>query len=502
MPSQCNATTGAACDDGVFCNGSDQCQDGSCSAHAGDPCSNGGECADQCDEIARTCITPAGSPCSTDGDPCTGDVCDGSGTCVHDFLGDVCTAAVTCATDFDHESDGIAASAEELVEFDLLASVAGVTIETGDGDGGCPAGMDTRIELYALDAEGTPSLLAGDNDSGADACSRISTNLLGKRYRVRVRGNAGAAVAPYVLSLSTDLCVGCGDGTRAPAEACDDGNGSYGDGCTRTCTVEECWSCSGSPSACSLADGATCDDGVFCNGADTCSQGACTAHAGEPCIDAPCIDRTCNEQADGCSQDVAAEGTPCDDADACTGGDRCDGDGVCDGLATHECGAACGDASLDYLEECDDGNTAGDDGCTGACTAFGNGSVAAAEDCDDGDFEFAPGQLCDGECRHVGCGMPTSPGAQRPRATDALFVLHGAVGSADCDGRVCDVDGDGNVDASDALRVLQAAVGNDVEFDCPESLPGTTTTTTTTTVTTTTLAAPPAARSRRLGARR
>lgn len=48
-----------------------------------------------------------------------------------------------------------------------------------------------------------------------------------------------------------------------------------------------------------------------------------------------------------------------------------------------------------------------------------------------------------------------------PKASDALAVLHASVGGAQCDGRpcICDVDGDVRVTASDALRVLHAAVG-------------------------------------------
>jgi cysteine-rich repeat protein len=43
----------------------------------------------------------------------------------------------------------------------------------------------------------------------------------------------------------------CGDGIlAAPAEACDDGNVTSGDGCTASCLVEPGWTCSGSPSLC------------------------------------------------------------------------------------------------------------------------------------------------------------------------------------------------------------------------------------------------------------
>jgi len=39
-----------------------------------------------------------------------------------------------------------------------------------------------------------------------------------------------------------------------------------------------------------------CDDGLFCNGADTCLDGACDRHAGDPCASAG----NCDEDADAC----------------------------------------------------------------------------------------------------------------------------------------------------------------------------------------------------------
>ncbi len=72
-----------ACDDGVFCNGTDTCSAGTCSGHAGDPCTSGGVCADACNEAADDCFDLAGAPCPDDGSLCTDDTCDGAGACVH-----------------------------------------------------------------------------------------------------------------------------------------------------------------------------------------------------------------------------------------------------------------------------------------------------------------------------------------------------------------------------------------------------------------------------------
>ncbi|MBM4270019.1 MAG: hypothetical protein FJ144_26020 [Deltaproteobacteria bacterium] len=75
-----------------------------------------------------------------------------------------------------------------------------------------------------------------------------------------------------------------------------------------------------------MPNDAACDDGVFCNGADTCSGGSCALHAGDPCaLGARCND-SCEESADDCA---VAAGVACgSDANGCTD-DRCAGVGAC-----------------------------------------------------------------------------------------------------------------------------------------------------------------------------
>jgi len=72
------------------------------------------------------------------------------------------------------------------------------------------------------------------------------------------------------------------------------------------------------------------------------------------------------------------------------------------------------------------------------------------------------------------------------RATDALTALLASVGAASCEYCVCDVlDRDGAT-ASDALRILQLAVGQQLAVDCPPCDPGLSSTTTMASVSTTT----------------
>jgi len=117
----------APCDDGLFCNGVDTCVAGSCD-HPGDPCSGGGICGDTCNELAGNCFDaagttcraaagdcdvaesctgasadcptdgfePVGVPCASDGNLCTVDACNGSGTCDSTNNGGLCDDGLFC----------------------------------------------------------------------------------------------------------------------------------------------------------------------------------------------------------------------------------------------------------------------------------------------------------------------------------------------------------------------------------------------------------------------
>ncbi|MBI5505343.1 MAG: DUF4215 domain-containing protein, partial [Deltaproteobacteria bacterium] len=463
---------GTACEDDFFCNGSDACIGAACSGHAGNPCPDAGECSFACDEEWQTCQTPLGKPCESDGDPCTHDACDAAGSCEHLADTSACRADVECGVAMILTPLPLLVS--DRVEFTIDA-LSSVQIDTYDVAGTC-AGPGTQLELFqvlqVLEDQSVELLSSAVADDPLQ-CPRIQTHLDGGDYAVEVTALFGATAPPVRIFAA---CAACGDGLLQPDENCDDGNTIVADGCS-TCEVDSCYACAGQPSLCIPADALPCDDGIFCNGADTCVAGACASHAGDPCTDGECIDRTCDEGEDICQNNNWPAGSGCNDADACTAGDVCDGQGACHGRLLPECGAACGDASLDFGEECDDGNSASDDGCTTMCTVCGNGVLASAEQCDDGDFAYTPGDACAMDCTLVPCGRPVTRAGSMPMAKDALFVLRAAVGAAWCTPRVCDTDSSGAIDAIDGLRVLLRAVGGAVELDCPVGLGVTTTTT-------------------------
>lgn len=108
---------------------------------------------------------------------------------------------------------------------------------------------------------------------------------------------------------------------------------------------------------------------------------------------------------------------------------------------------------------------------TTGCTSFAGGlnssgtRVAFDSDCDlsggnaDKSVEVFRNTACV-------CGAPAS--RKQAVSTDALFVLKSAVGTNACNRCECDVNNDGSVSATDALRVLRLAVGQSgVTLTCP-----------------------------------
>ncbi len=121
---------------------------------------------------------------------------------------------------------------------------------------------------------------------------------------------AGRIEAAEASAITRTLaaCPGssCGDGRIDPGEQCDDGNNLDGDCCSALCTHAPV--------------GLSCDDGFFCNGADTCAADGRCVGSGDPCAgpdgDSDCSE-SCSEAFDACTA-PDTDGSPCDDGNACT----------------------------------------------------------------------------------------------------------------------------------------------------------------------------------------
>ncbi len=463
---------GTPCDDGVFCNGIDHCSAGSCSLHSGNPCpgpDGDGNCAESCNEAGHSCDAndPNGSACSDSifcngADSCSGGLCsahsgdpcpgpDGDGNCAElcDETADSCTAAEPNGSPCN---DGVFCNGTDSCASGACTGHSGTPCAGPDGDDNCAESCNEQTAACsAADPDG-----AACNDglfcNGADSCASGSCGQ-----------HAGSP------------CSGA-DGDSNCAESCNE----QLDGCT-------------------LADpdGSPCDDGLFCNGSDTCASGSCSLHPGSPCPgpdgDGDCAE-SCNETNDTCTADDA-NGSACNDGVFCDGPDTCmagscsqhagtpcpgaDGDGNC----AESCSEAAGVCTAFDPDgaACSDGNSCtADDACNGAGACVGGPAI----DCDDSD-PCTTDTCADGDPQCAHPKIPNCPpstttttlagfvcgdvnGDESVSAGDALAVLQSAVGGTKCAGKfcICDVNGNSSLSATDALFVLRVAVQLPVTLAC------------------------------------
>ncbi|MFQ5462293.1 MAG: S8 family serine peptidase, partial [Phycisphaerae bacterium] len=120
---------------------------------------------------------------------------------------------------------------------------------------------------------------------------------------------------------------------------------------------------------------ADCDDGIFCNGAEVCSAGTCVAGTAVDCNDAvACTTDSCNEATNSC------DNTP-DDA-ACDNGLFCDGAETCNATLGCQAGTAvdCNDAVACTTDSCNEATNSCDN--TPSDAACDNGQFCdGAETC-------------------------------------------------------------------------------------------------------------------------
>jgi hypothetical protein len=180
-----------------------------------------------------------------------------------------------------------------------------------------------------------------------------------------------------------------------------------------------------------------CDDGLFCNGEETCDGGICQSGTAPNCNDGvPCTVDSCNEDTDSC-ENVPEDGF-CDDGIYCNGSEACDpllgcqpGIDPCPGQTcdeeTQSC-MDCGNGVCDGVEDCHT--------CPGDCISGEGGGTCEA--CFKG--------VCNGDCHPVKEGPECADCAPGYCCGDG--VCEGAEDSYFCE-KDCGpppVCGDGNCD--------------------------------------------------------
>jgi hypothetical protein len=245
-------------------------------------------------------------------------------------------------------------------------------LESGDSDGDACGDVTNAA---AIPVSLTAKCVDGDGDGFFDisACSVWDNNM------------AGTCNGPEDVGPGTGAKCNCQIvNTDTPVPFCES-NADCADADTNACTDNICDR--DNPDADSFGciavnNTAGCDDGIFCNGTETCSAGNCLS-SGDPCDEGPVCGNTCNEEADNC---FAPQGTVCrgatgvcDVAEVCTGSSSsCPGNE----FRTTVCRAAGG--ICDVSESCN-GSTAdcpadGFAGTSLVCRASG-GICDVAENC-------------------------------------------------------------------------------------------------------------------------
>jgi hypothetical protein len=229
-----------ACDDDLFCNGHEVCGGGTCNPGTPPNCNDGVSCTDDfCNEDTDSCgHTPDNEVCD-DQNACTDDVCNpgpGPGPKSVEISGCQHTNNTNPC------EDGLVCNGHEVC-----------------GDGTCNSGTAPNCD--------------DGNSCTDDTCQEPAQCIGGPSPDCNVETNCvGGTCNNFKSGLE---CDGCPPPT-APKVAEED------------------------PSCHHTNNTAPCDDGIFCDGTDTCADGSC-GHSGDPCVDSgdDCHD-TCDEDTDTC----------------------------------------------------------------------------------------------------------------------------------------------------------------------------------------------------------
>lgn len=341
-------------DDGLFCNGVDTCVGGVVVTGSPPNCDDGNPCTDDsCDESINSCVNAPNDL----NDPSDGLFCNGVETCAGGVVvagtPPNCDDLNVCTDDVCDETNDICVNTND---------------NTNDPDDGLFCnGVATCLDGIVI--AGTPpncddgSVCTDDScDEVGDTCVNTANDLTDPSDGLFCNGLETCSGGVVVLGIPPN----CDDGNLCTDDVCDETN----DVCVNTQDNTN------DP-----------DDGLFCNGVDTCLGGVVVVGSPPNCGDSNvCTTDSCDETNDIC---VNANNTlSCDDGNPCTDTDVCAG-GICAGTAIPNCDPCTIDG------DCNDANPCTDDTChpAGVCIYVDN--VAP---CNDGDPCTATDTCAAGAC--------------------------------------------------------------------------------------------------------
>ncbi|MBK6518530.1 MAG: hypothetical protein IPG04_31450 [Polyangiaceae bacterium] len=381
---------------------------------------------------------PADVPLDDD-NPCTDETCDGQNP-AHPFLPEdtpcndtgVCNATGLCSQCTIESQCGTDTTCADFSCTDNSCDVVydvGLVI-SGENDGDC---------LAVQCVDGNPDPISAPFDDIENDNEECTTDTCDNGSPVHTPVGTGTGCDDGLFCTATDqcnasgACVGAGDpcsGGSECANACNEVANNCFDAAATPCGSNTDDACT-NPDTCDGAgncqvnhasNGTVCNDNVFCNGADQCNNGACTTHAGDPCVGGPACNNVCNENNDNC---FVAASTACGDSSntECTNPDTCNGSGTCS--PNHEpASTPCGDSSNTECTNPDTCNGSGtcssnheadntpcgdntDTACTNPDTCQ---SGACASNHEPASTPCADGTFCDGAEICNGSGTCSEPG--------------------------------------------------------------------------------------------
>lgn len=191
-------------------------------------------------------ILQSGEECD-DGNVVDGDGCDSGCVVEGNYCGELEPNGTTmAATPLAGCIGGFGAiqpvDDRDFFSIDVTVASSSIRIETTGTNGTTCSNLDTVVHLY--DPAGVE--LGSDDQDGIDpGCSLITPttdvfarNLAVGTYFISVNESGNnATTGAWLLDVQVNP-PGCGDGVAQPAEECDDGNLTNGDGCSATCELE------------------------------------------------------------------------------------------------------------------------------------------------------------------------------------------------------------------------------------------------------------------------
>ena len=346
-----------------------------------------------------------------DGESCTSDTFTGSG-CEHEGLAD-CTLCGADGVCIGHVCQA-GAQGQGVACDDDNACTQSDTCQAGACVGGDPVVCEALDQCHQA---GVCNQLTGecsnptkpdgamcDDDSACtliDVCQDgVCTGTEPKTCEALDQCHVAGSCDPATGECSDPPAedgTACDDGDLCTlTDACQDGACVGGDPveCTPpdACHSSTCDPDSGECQVSEQPDGSACDDGDACTQLDTCQDGICNGSDPVVCepLDQCHVAGSCDPDSGECSNPAAADGTVCDDGDACTREDTCQA-GSCSGADPVVC------------EPSDECHLAGEcDPESGSCSdpLAPDGTECSTGICEDG--------VCIEESDGSGCGCSTS----------------------------------------------------------------------------------------------